>query len=259
MFLRFGTFNFKKGTKCIFGVGSSRVWNSPHRYRFSSSSSSSKSSSFLTWYSNKLETQPFLTKGLTSGFIAGLGDFLCQLVSSSNPSLTQSSNKEKHGGSTSVWDFLFVNENGWDIPRTIRFCLIGTFWVAPVTHVWYRTLSMRLVPGPSTAARVTQRVALDQLGFGPIFTTSFMSWLWLLEGRDDIVRQLQAAIPDMIVAGWTLWIPAMSINFSVVPIKYQVLFSNVVALIWNVYLSYKSSINHLDESNDHEALRETSK
>ena len=246
MFLRFGTFNFKKGTECIFGVGSSKVWSSPHRYRFSSSSKSS--SSFLTWYSNKLETQPFLTKGLTSGFIAGLGDFLCQLVSSSNPSLTQSKR-----GVSSVWDFLFVNENGWDIPRTIRFCIIGTFWVAPVTHVWYRTLSMRLVPGPSTAGRVTRRVALDQLGFGPIFTTSFMSWLWFLEGRVDVVKQLQVAIPDMIVAGWTLWIPAMSINFSIVPIKYQVLFSNVVALIWNVYLSYKSSIDHLDESTGHQS------
>ena len=80
-----------------------------------------------------------------------------------------------------------------------------------------------------------------------------------MEGKDDIVRQLQAALPDMIVAGWTLWIPAMSINFSIVPIKYQVLFSNVVALVWNVYLSYKSSIDHVVEAEKQQESNEALK
>lgn len=45
----------------------------------------------------------------------------------------------------------------------------------------------------------------------------------------------------MIATGWSLWVPAMTINFGIVPMKYQVLYSNVVALLWNVYLSYKSA------------------
>ena len=258
MFHRLSTYHSTRAS-CVRGIGCSNFRNSRHRCRFSSARSSN--SSFFTWYSHQLETRPFLTKGLTSGFIAGMGDFLCQFLSSQGPELAQSNNEEKRqlSHSSSVWDFFFVHENGWDIPRTIRFFVIGTFWVAPVTHLWYRTLSTRLFPGPSTPIRVTKRVALDQFGFGPIFTTSFMSWLWIMEGKDDIVRQLRVALPDMIVAGWTLWIPAMSINFSIVPIKYQVLFSNVVALVWNVYLSYKSSIDHVVEAEKQQESNEALK
>jgi Mpv17 / PMP22 family len=121
-----------------------------------------------------------------------------------------------------------------------------------MTHVWYRALSTQIVTGASSPIKVTQRVIVDQFGFAPLFTTSFVGLLWLLEGRSsiEIQSQLKTAIPEIIVAGWSLWIPAMTLNFSVVPIKYQVLYSNVVALVWNVYLSYKSSIAHIKQKDN---------
>ena len=90
--------------------------------------------------------------------------------------------------------------------------------------------------------RVTRRLVLDQFGFAPLFCPSFMALLWLLEGQQvaSIVPKLKEVAPDIIVANWALWIPAMAINFSVVPLKFQVLFGNIVALVWNVYLSYMS-------------------
>jgi hypothetical protein len=56
-----------------------------------------------------------------------------------------------------------------------------------------------------------------------------------------IAPKLKEVVPDIIVANWFLWIPAMTINFSMIPLKFQVLFGNVVALVWNVYLSYMST------------------
>jgi FtsH-binding integral membrane protein len=53
-----------------------------------------------------------------------------------------------------------------------------------------------------------------------------------------IVQRLAASMPSVLVANWGLWIPAQIVNFRFVPGKFQVLYSNVVALLWNVYLSY---------------------
>ena len=84
---------------------------------------------------------------------------------------------------------------------------------------------------------------VDQFGFAPIFLPSFMGVLWTLEGRSNIPQQLVEVSPDLIVANWSLWVPAMTINFGFVPLKYQVLFGNVVALLWNVYLSYMNAVS----------------
>lgn len=132
-------------------------------------------------------------------------------------------------------------QDKWDISRTVRFMAMGGLWVAPVTHFWYNALSTRILSGPRTTLRVVQRLVVDQFGFAPLFAPSFMAGLWILEGREDIVKPLMELAPSLVVANWTLWIPAQLVNFGMVPLKFQVLFGNVVALGWSVYLSFVSA------------------
>lgn len=177
------------------------------------SSSSSSSFSLFGWYAKKLDSHPLLTKGISAGIISGSGDFICQFLT--NP-----------------------EDGGFDFLRTGHFFLMGSFFVAPVTHIWYSALSTRLLPGNRTIIRVTQRLVVDQFGFAPIFLPSFMGVLWTMEGRTNIPTQVMDILPDLLVANWSLWVPAMAVNFGFVPLKYQVLYGNVVALLWNVYLSW---------------------
>ena len=194
------------------------------RVRTSKRSLSTKN--ILSWYSNKLETHPLLIKGVTSGLISGAGDFICQ-------SLTTSNDDDAHDNDAA--------QETWDVSRTFRFIAMGSLWVAPVTHFWYNALSTRILSGPRTTLRVVQRLIVDQFGFAPLFAPSFMAGLWILEGREDIVKPLIELSPSLVVANWTLWIPAQLVNFGMVPLKYQVLFGNVVALGWSVYLSFVSA------------------
>ena len=190
-----------------------------------STSSSQSSYNFVSWYSKKLETHPYTTKGITSGLISLTGDVTCQYLTTT-------------GGEN--------DDNKFDYGRSFRFFIMGTFWVAPITNYWYTALSTRIIPGSTrTFTRVAKRLCVDQFLFAPIFVNSFMSVLWLLEGKsmNEILKTLKEVATDMIVANWSLWIPAMAINFSVVPLRYQVLFSNIVALIWNVYLSWMSVVD----------------
>ena len=168
----------------------------------------------LTWYATKLDTHPLLTKGISSGIINCAGDVICQYLSNTD------------------------EEFQLDWLRAGRFLIMGSFFVAPITHAWYSLLSNRMFPGPSTFRRVTQRVIVDQFGFAPIFIPGFMGSLWLLEGRENITSQLIELTPEVVVSNWLLWIPAMTLNFSVIPVKYHVLYSNVVALLWTIYLSW---------------------
>jgi Mpv17 / PMP22 family len=211
-------------------------------------------SAFLAWYSVQLDRSPLLIKGISSGLIAASGDFICQLLSnhggpiSNNPAAPIEDQSTGHGATCSDDASTAQVRDAtpkWDAPRTFRFFLMGACWVGPATHYWYTALSTRLVPGPATFATTTKRLVLDQFGFAPLFAPSFMGLLWLLEGQGSaqtIARRLWDVTPDLIVSGWKLWIPSMAVNFSVVPLKYQVLFSNVVSLFWNVFLSYMSTV-----------------
>jgi peroxisomal membrane protein 2 len=192
--------------------------------------------SILTWYSQQLDRRPLLTKGVTSGLIGASGDCICQYLHSTTSIVTYEAGK-KNGA---------LQSHDWH--RTGRFFIMGAFWVAPVTNSWYTTLATRLIPGKTSVSTVSKRLVLDQFVFAPLFCPSFLGLLWFLEGLNisRILTKLREVAPSIIVASWSLWIPAMAVNFSVVPLKFQVLFGNIVALLWNIYLSYISTLGSED-------------
>lgn len=191
-----------------------------HQRRWTTSQKSDEPSFLsqpLAWYSRKLDTHPLLTKAITSGIISQSGDLLSQYVECKRAKAV-----------TFHWDML----------RTARIGLLGFALVAPVVHYWYGGLA-RVFPG-SSAPVVAKRVLWDQAFFSPLFLPTWLTSLWILEGQTsaDIAEMLQAEVPTALVANWALWIPAQILNFRFIPGKFQVLFSNVVALGWNAYLSF---------------------
>ena len=195
----------------------------------------------LVWYSTKLESHPMSTKCITSGIIAASGDFLCQYFVyknqiSSDGNRNSDSIKSIDDGTAPTASKSFAP----DLIRTGRFGILGFCLVAPVVHLWYSTLIIRF-PGKTFSA-VVKRTFFDQAFFSPIFLPTFMINLMLLEGRPfaEVPGKLERELPDALVASWCLWTPAMLINFGFVPLKYQVLYSNMVGFVWNTYLSYKT-------------------
>jgi Mpv17 / PMP22 family len=173
-----------------------------------------------TYYAGLLKTYPIPTKALTSGVIAWLGDAVCQTLIERN------------------------KQHPYDIWRSARFGFLGMALVGPVCHYWYGFLG-RIIPSQQ-AMGVAKRVGLDQFLFAPVFLNCFCTSLWVLEGRrfDSVtvyLEQIKETLPAVIVTNWTLWIPSMALNFRYVPVPYQVLASNMIATVWNVYLSFKTT------------------
>ena len=97
-----------------------------------------------------------------------------------------------------------------------------------------------MLPGMSVGPTVA-RVAVDQFCFAPVFIPTFVSTLMVLEGNTDpnvIAAKVKADWWPALQGNWWIWIPAQAVNFSIVPLQYQVLFANTVGLVFNMYLSF---------------------
>lgn len=235
---------------------------------FSSSSSEKPSStsflgSMLSWYARKLETHPITTKSITSGIIAGAGDFICQCLVD-KPAFEHQRALELQAGKAvrSVEDEAPLW--WWNAARTGNFLLLGGAMVGPALHYWYGALATRfpLVEGAKTSAAavraILSRVALDQFLFTPLFVPCWIAALWTLDGAseghalqdtvDGMPQRMRDTLPDIIVANWMLWWPVQCVNFWITPVQFQVLASNCVALLWNAFLSFSTRPQAAEET-----------
>lgn len=203
-----------------------------------------KKATFFTWYVEKLESHPITTKCVTSGIISGSGDIIGQYIvhkhqqeeEQESTLLTKGDSHREDGGDSFTLDW----------KRTGRFAFLGFALIAPAVHNWYGLL-LSSIPGQTTKS-VLKRLFCDQILFAPLFLSTFMTSLMALEGKDlsNAPRVLERDLPSIIVSNWTLWIPAMFVNFKFVPLQWQVLCSNCVGLVWNIYLSWKTQVGGKD-------------
>lgn len=105
--------------------------------------------------------------------------------------------------------------------RALKFSLLGCFYIGPALHYWYAFLGARF---PSTAVvQVLQRVATDQFLFTPLMLSSFLSAILTLDGKsNEIESKLRSDFIPTLMINYTVWIPAMFLNFKFVPNAYQV-------------------------------------
>ena len=172
-----------------------------------------KATSMWAMYLLLLESNPLATKMWTSGALNAFGDLLAQ--------------------------FLFEDGKSVDVKRTLTFTFLGAFLVGPALHFWYGTLGKIVTVGGSLGAGV--RLGLDQLAFAPVFLATFLSALFAIEGNTDkLPNKLKQDLFPTVVANWKIWVPFQFLNFRFVPANLQVGAANVIALAWNVYLSWAS-------------------
>ncbi|KAJ9594297.1 hypothetical protein L9F63_014302 [Diploptera punctata] len=122
--------------------------------------------------------------------------------------------------------------------RVLKFGSIGLFFVGPVLLNWYRFLHRMLKP-PYLPLK---KVACDQLFCAPLLLFTITSAVSLLEnnGIEETKHRLRESYLQILMANYKLWPLVQTVNFSFVPLNYQVLVVQTVAIFWNTYLSYKT-------------------
>ena len=102
----------------------------------------------------------------------------------------------------------------------------------------------RLFPG-TLAKQLAKKVTCDQILFTPIILSCFLLINESLMGNgiSGGISKIEADFTSMLVANWSVWIPAQFVNFYFMPLNYRVVFIQVVALFWNMYVSWKANMS----------------
>lgn len=168
-------------------------------------------------YGRLLSRYPLATKSITSAGLVGLGDLLSQGIE--------------------MWSNGEVRLP--DPQRVGTMALFGGAYLGPLLHCWYSLVLGRYFPAPGFLT-VIKKTLLDQTLFAPFGCYSFFIGLTLLNGGTLEQGQIKAH-KDMwptLLANWSIWPAVQIVNFGFIPIPYQVLVVNFVAVFWNSYLSY---------------------
>eukprot|EP00761_Pharyngomonas_kirbyi_P004954 gb/GECH01004959.1/.p1 GENE.gb/GECH01004959.1/~~gb/GECH01004959.1/.p1 ORF type:complete len:250 (+),score=54.66 gb/GECH01004959.1/:1-750(+) len=198
-------------------------------------------------YNRALSRFPVTTKSTLSGSLFVGGDLVSQYVENQKEPQTR------------------INGD-----RALQMGLFGTLVNGPVMHLWFRQLD-RLVPGTGTPSLI-RKISLDQMVFAPLFYGVFFACTAVMKDtvsipRDreyhhphhqnnnndlynnqsssssihhhyrNIVSQLSVSFLPTMIMDWQVWPAANLVNFALIPQQHRVLYSNVVSLVWNAYLS----------------------
>lgn len=118
------------------------------------------------------------------------------------------------------------------------------FLKGPTVRTWYGLLAKRITH-PNATVRTVQKLAIDQFIFAPIFIAQLVSIISYMQHQDvnKIQEKLKNEYLDILVANYYLWPAVQIINFRFIPLNYQVLFTQTVAVLWNIYISWKTNVN----------------
>lgn len=162
---------------------------------------------FALWYDARLQGSPLLTKTVSAVSLAMAADVTCQHMLKT------------------------AEEGGFDYGRTVRMGLF-TGLMMPAVHQWYILLSRVRHP--------LARMAVDQLIWAPPGTYAFFLAMGTMRSGGDVsvgIADANSKWRQALYANWAVWPAVQAVNFSIVPLRYNVLFVNFFAFFWSIFMS----------------------
>lgn len=122
-------------------------------------------------------------------------------------------------------------------------CIFFLFQKGPGLRKWYGTLEAKCT-ATSKLGRTVQKVFIDQIVFAPIFLAGLLSIIGYSQHQDvgKVKEKLQNDYPDILIANYSVWPWVQIINFSFIPLNYQVLWTQTFAVFWNIYFSWRTNL-----------------
>lgn len=116
-----------------------------------------------------------------------------------------------------------------------------------VSHYWYIYLD-RFLSTRRVFDVVLKKVLYDQILFSPVNLIVYFTTLGIMErsGVHRVKEELvEKGFQNIYVAEWVIWPPAQFFNFYCLPLRYRILFDNIISLgfdIYSPYIKYKTQL-----------------
>ncbi|KAK8399395.1 hypothetical protein O3P69_003477 [Scylla paramamosain] len=118
----------------------------------------------------------------------------------------------------------------YDKEAFARYSFYGFIWYPVIYHYWYRWLDARFVG--TSAVVIGKKLLLDQFVMEPPLLASFYVGMSVMERQEDIFKECKQKYIPTFLSGCVFWLPAMSINFWLLPNSMRVIFLGVCSFIW---------------------------
>lgn len=92
--------------------------------------------------------------------------------------------------------------------------------------------------------RTVQKVFVDQFVFAPVFLAALLSLIGYSQHQDidKVKEKMKNDYVDILKSNYAVWPWVQLINFRFVPLNYQVLLTQSVAVLWNIYFSWRTNL-----------------
>lgn len=176
-----------------------------------------KAEGLWKFYLSKLQSDPLLTKSITSGILSGLGDLLSQLIENG---------------------FSF---NKCDPKKVLEFGQFGLMVSGPVFHFWYKFIDKVFSRFNLSGLQVILlKILAEQIILRPFFFSLLFLYTSIQRGTTaQLGKKIKNDLIPTCITSMKVSIPAAFIAFKFVPPEMRVLFGNIVALFWNIYFRLK--------------------
>lgn len=113
----------------------------------------------------------------------------------------------------------------------------------PGLRKWYGVLDKH-VTAKTPMGRTVQKVFVDQFVFAPFFLAALLSVIGFSQHQDieKVKDKMRNDYVDILKSNYAVWPWVQLINFRFVPLNYQVLLTQSVAVLWNIYFSWRTNL-----------------
>ncbi|KAM0325811.1 hypothetical protein ACHAQA_007113 [Verticillium albo-atrum] len=122
--------------------------------------------------------------------------------------------------------------------RTGRSLIIGGLSAIP-SYKWFIFLSVNFNYA-SRIGSLAVKIIVNQTCFTPLFNSYFFGMQAFLAGDslEQVVDRIRRTVPTSIVNSCKLWPAVTAFSFTFIPMEYRSVFSGVIAVGWQTYLSF---------------------
>jgi protein Mpv17 len=209
-------------------------------------------------YERQLEKRPVLTQMTTSAVLWSTGDLIAQSLEFREQRQSQLRPRNGEGSSSTIAavpgpkpcasELPAANASAeeplsFDARRAILTGLFGATFVGPVGHFWYMNLDKlcnRLIPAGGPAF-IGTKVLIDTVAMGPFYVAAFFAWGCALmddTGMAGFHRKMQVDFVPTLAAEMSFWPLIQAVNFSIVPLKHQLLVVNTMTIVDACFMSW---------------------
>ncbi|XP_063727371.1 mpv17-like protein isoform X2 [Symsagittifera roscoffensis] len=128
--------------------------------------------------------------------------------------------------------------------RNVKLALCGFIYFGPTMRFWYGTLDRLFAH--RTFFRPLKMLIVDQGIFAPCYMVTVLFVTKLARGQDftSISNNFAQDYPKLLSGNWKVWPWVQIVNFTIIPLRFRVLWANFIAVFWNSYVSRMSSVQH---------------